>query len=71
MLLLLIACAGSPAVTDTAWWPPCTDADGDYWCVEDGDCDDAASDVNPGIAECSVPADGADDNCDGVVDECE
>lgn len=69
MLLLLLACTPKPAA-DTAWWPPCTDVDGDYYCVEDGDCDDASADVNPGVWECELPENGSDDDCNGVVDEC-
>jgi hypothetical protein len=73
VLLLLSACASAPhaAAGDTAWWPPCTDADGDFYCVEDGDCDDTNIRVNTGEPECVLPADGLDNNCDGRVDECD
>jgi hypothetical protein len=57
-------CAGIPGA------PVCTDADGDGVPVEPGcgaaDCDDSRSDVHPGAPEA---CDGADNDCDGVVDE--
>ena len=43
-----------------------TDDDGDGWAVEAGDCDDAAAAVYPGAVEA---CDGADNNCNGAVDE--
>ncbi len=46
--------------------PPCVDGDGDGFCVEDGDCDDSDSSINPNATEV---CDGVDNNCDGVVDE--
>jgi hypothetical protein len=45
----------------------CTDADGDGWCVEGGDCDDANATTNPGASE--VCGDLVDNDCDGSVDE--
>lgn len=46
--------------------PVGTDADGDGVAAEDGDCDDANSDVYPGREE---DCNGADDNCNGLADE--
>lgn len=43
------------------------DRDGDGFKLEDGDCDDADSKVNPGATE--VADNGKDDDCDGVVDD--
>jgi len=43
-----------------------TDEDGDGWTVEDGDCDDHNSAVNPDAEEV---VDGVDNDCDGFVDE--
>jgi len=42
---------------------PCKDDDGDGWCVEDGDCDDANPDIYPGGIE--VCNDGIDQDCSG------
>jgi hypothetical protein len=49
----------------------CTDADGDGYAIEGGDCglvdcDDAAFEVNPGADE--VCTNGIDDDCDGKID---
>lgn len=43
-----------------------TDADGDTWTSEDGDCDDSDPAVYPGREE---DCNGIDDNCNGMVDE--
>ena len=43
-----------------------TDADGDGWSVEDGDCDDTDPTVNPGAEEQWY--DGIDQDCDGADD---
>ena len=50
-----------------AAWGPCPvgDLDGDGWTVEEGDCDDADPNVNPGAPEI---CDGIDNNCDGDID---
>jgi hypothetical protein len=46
--------------------PPCTDADGDGFCVSQGDCNDANASVRPNAVEaCSG---GVDENCNGLVD---
>ena len=59
--------------------PDCTDADGDTYAVEGGDCgvppdcNDGNAAVNPGATESyTVPAtcaDGLDNDCNGVADE--
>lgn len=49
-----------------------TDADGDGWSVEAGDCDDDDIYANPGWEEGEAEgnhADGIDNDCDGRVDE--
>jgi len=43
-----------------------TDADGDGWSTEDGDCDDSLDWINPGMAEDCY--DGWDNDCDGQYD---
>src|SRR5687768_14865806 len=43
-----------------------TDADGDGWSVERGDCNDDEVWVNPGHTD---RADDLDNDCDGLVDE--
>jgi len=78
MLLVLLACFGTPPAhdddsrgkdtadddtADTA--SACApDDDGDGWC--DDDCDDTDPDAHPGAVE---DCDGADDDCDGDIDE--
>ena len=52
-LVLLVAC-------------PSADDDGDGWTVNEGDCDDADSEVHPGHSE---ECNSIDDDCDGSVDE--
>lgn len=48
----------------------CTDADGDGWCVEEGDCDDTNPDINPGEKDRGGRkwSDGVDNNCNGIID---
>lgn len=50
--------------------PECTDADGDGWCVEEGDCDDENPHVYPGHNDRRgrFGRDGVDNDCDGVPD---
>lgn len=43
-----------------------TDADGDGYTTDDGDCDDADPSTHPGAPE---QPDGADNDCDGLIDE--
>jgi serine protease len=45
----------------------CTDADGDGWCQESGDCNDGNASVNPSEEE--ICGDEIDNNCDGQTDE--
>ncbi len=80
-LMLLLACgkeevppaavADSEAAGDTGWPEDSgevgTDADGDGWTLEEGDCDDDNIYVNPGREE--DPSDGYDNDCDGRFDE--
>lgn len=54
--------AGVRALYDAS---PCVDADGDGWTDCASDCDDHNALVNPGAGE---SCDGADDDCDGVID---
>lgn len=44
----------------------CTDADGDGFCMENGDCDDGDPTIHPGAIE--VCDDGKDNDCDGAID---
>ncbi len=44
----------------------CTDADGDGYCIIDGDCNDNDPSIHPYALEV---CDGVDNNCDGTVDE--
>ncbi|WP_299793209.1 trypsin-like peptidase domain-containing protein [uncultured Shewanella sp.] len=48
----------------------CTDADGDGWCVEEGDCDDNDPQVNPGRSDRGRKwgNDGKDNDCNGIID---
>jgi serine protease len=48
----------------------CTDADGDGWCVEDGDCDDTNPNVYPGHTDTRGrwKKDGLDNDCNGIID---
>ena len=45
-----------------------TDADGDDWTVEEGDCNDEDASINPAAPEL---CDGIDSNCTGVIDDAE
>ncbi len=44
--------------------PPCFDGDGDGWCVEDGDCNDADPEIFPGATD--ICLDGIDQDCSGA-----
>ncbi len=48
----------------------CTDQDGDGWCVEDGDCNDADPQVYPGHQDSKGRwgRDGVDNDCNGIID---
>lgn len=48
----------------------CTDADGDGYCVTQGDCNDNDAAINPGANDTKGPRgrDGVDNDCDGVAD---
>lgn len=48
----------------------CTDADGDGYCVSEGDCNDNNASVHPGANDTKGKAgrDGIDNDCDGLVD---
>jgi serine protease len=54
--------------TDTT--TQCTDADGDGFCVSDGDCDDGDSQVYPGHQDSRGKwgRNGVDNDCNGIID---
>ncbi len=54
-----------PEDSEPEWVPP-TDADGDGFTEADGDCDDEDPNVHPYQTEA---CNGADDNCNDIVDE--
>jgi hypothetical protein len=60
------ACIGGKSDTDAEVTPVGTDADGDGFTVEDGDCDDEDEDIYPGAEEV---CDGDDNDCDGTTDQ--
>ena len=84
-LAALIGCAGKPTTDDAPSEPAAenepseeegqepssepegTDDDGDGFTVENGDCDDTDWMINPAMDE--EPGDGADNDCDGRIDE--
>jgi hypothetical protein len=56
--------AGGDAVSSAATGS--ADGDNDGYTIDEGDCDDARADINPGATEiCNT----RDDNCDGTIDE--
>jgi hypothetical protein len=55
---------GGGGGTDTGTTSP--DADRDGWTVAEGDCNDRSAGTNPDMSEA---CDGADNNCNGAVDE--
>jgi hypothetical protein len=60
-------CDGKTDGQDPACQPTCTDEDGDGFCAEDDDCNDADSLINPEAAE--ICGDNIDNNCNDLVDE--
>jgi V8-like Glu-specific endopeptidase len=46
----------------------CTDFDSDGYCAETNDCDDTNAAINPGVSEADFCFDGADNNCNGLID---
>jgi len=58
---------GTPGAANEPCAAVPVDDDGDGWSVADGDCDDTDPDVNPDATE--DPANGIDDDCDGLIDE--
>ena len=71
--LLVAGCTGKDDVADGDSLEPIPvdssqplDADGDNVTADEGDCDDNDAEVYPGRAE---DCNGADDNCNGLVDE--
>ena len=65
--LALTACTQAPPTSKDSSDADASsnDADGDGFSVEEGDCDDAAAEVNPAASE---RCDGIDQDCDDVVD---
>jgi len=57
---------GSPDTGDTGPSPEGRDLDADGWTAEDGDCEDHNRATWPGAPE---RVDGADNDCDGLIDE--
>lgn len=71
LLQVFDALTGGPTAPPPPPPPPSgTDADGDGWTVEDGDCDDSNPDVYPGHADRGRRwgRDGIDNDCDGLID---
>jgi hypothetical protein len=75
--LSLGALAISGCMMDVELWPRDTgnapivddpvDIDGDGYTVDEGDCDDGAVEISPGLTDNNCDA--VDNNCDGVADE--
>lgn len=63
LAMTLSACYGGGVYYEDAG-PPCTDNDGDGYCVSDGDCDDTDFEVRPFAPD--PLGDMIDQNCDGV-----
>jgi hypothetical protein len=65
-LLLSALLLGCPPETkpDDSGADPSDDVDGDGWTLDEGDCDDADPEVNPGAAD--WVGDDVDSDCDGI-----
>ena len=67
LTLTLTGCLSKDAfVVETQPDTSRTDADGDGYAIEDGDCDDSDEATHPGTEEI---CDGIDNNCNGLIDE--
>ncbi len=65
LAIALLGCSGKPDPTDTSdTEAPCTDADNDGSCVEEGDCADDDPNVSP--LEGDIPYNGEDEDCSGT-----
>lgn len=62
MIVVGLALGAAPASAQD------TDADGDGWTVDEGDCDDADDRVSPGFSD-EICGDLLDNECDGFFDD--